>query len=156
MLAAAGLQAPLPRGWIARHIPHEGDMCLIDAVVSWDARSIRCTSMTHLSPTNPLRAEGRLGAVCGVEYAAQAMAIHCALAVDTGDSQARPAGGMIAALHDVECHTDRLDGVPQALDIAATRESQLAGAASYQFTIHCAARLLLSGRVTLKLEGATP
>ena len=47
--------------------------------VEWDATHIRCRSATHRAADNPLRAHGRLGAACGVEYAAQAMAVHGAL-----------------------------------------------------------------------------
>ena len=54
-------------------------MCLLDEVLTWDATQIRCRSATHRVPDNPLRAHGRLGAVCGIEYAAQAMAVHGAL-----------------------------------------------------------------------------
>jgi predicted hotdog family 3-hydroxylacyl-ACP dehydratase len=54
-------------------------MCLLDDVLSWDASRIRCRSASHRTPDNPLRAHGRLGAACGIEYAAQAMAVHGAL-----------------------------------------------------------------------------
>ena len=70
---------PLDHQWIEQHIPHKGRMCLLDAVLSWDATRIRCRSTTHRTPDNPLRAHGRLGAACGIEYAAQAMAVHGAL-----------------------------------------------------------------------------
>src|SRR2546430_8967757 len=70
---------PLDRQWIEQHIPHKGRMCLLDEVLSWDAARIRCRSATHRSPDNPLRLHGRLGAACGIEYAAQAMAVHGAL-----------------------------------------------------------------------------
>ncbi len=48
--------------------------------LEWDAQHIRCRSATHRLPGNPLRSQGRLGAACGIEYAAQAMAVHGALA----------------------------------------------------------------------------
>lgn len=70
---------PLDRNWIEQHIPHKGRMCLLDAVVSWDATRIRCRSASHRAPDHPLRAHGRLGIACGIEYAAQAMAVHGAL-----------------------------------------------------------------------------
>src|SRR5256886_11224671 len=70
---------PLGRLWIEQHIPHKGRMGLLDEVLSWDATRIRCRSATRRSPDNPLRLHGRLGAACGIEYAAQAMAVHGAL-----------------------------------------------------------------------------
>src|SRR5262250_1492609 len=70
---------PLDHAWIEQHIPHKGRMCLLDEVLSWDAARIRCRSGSHRAADNPLRAHGRLGAACGIEYAAQAMAVHGAL-----------------------------------------------------------------------------
>jgi predicted hotdog family 3-hydroxylacyl-ACP dehydratase len=70
----------LDRSWIEQNIPHHGRMCLLDEVLEWDAQHIRCRSGTHRQPDHPLRSQGRLGAACGIEYAAQAMAVHGALA----------------------------------------------------------------------------
>src|SRR5213075_1172850 len=70
---------PLAHDEIARRIPHQGSMCLLDRVLEWDAEHIRCEATGHSQPDHPLRAHGRLGAACGVEYAAQAMAVHGAL-----------------------------------------------------------------------------
>ena len=54
-------------------------MCLLDAVLTWDPRS-RPLPQHHTSQAgNPLRSHERLGAACGIEYAAQAMAVHGAL-----------------------------------------------------------------------------
>jgi len=69
----------LDRAWIESRIPHHGPMCLLDEVIGWDAERITCTSSSHRSADNPLRARGRLGIACGIEYAAQAMAVHGAL-----------------------------------------------------------------------------
>jgi len=69
----------LDRAWIESRIPHHGSMCLLDEVIGWDAERITCTSSSHRSADNPLRARGRLGIACGIEYAAQAMAVHGAL-----------------------------------------------------------------------------
>ena len=66
----------LDKAAIAALIPHAGAMCLLDAVLAWDATTIACVASSHRSPANPLAGERRLDAVCGVEYAAQAMAVH--------------------------------------------------------------------------------
>ena len=60
-------------------IPHAGTMCLLDSVITWSADAIACRATSHLSPDNPLRRSGRLSAVCGMEYALQAAALHGAL-----------------------------------------------------------------------------
>ncbi len=70
----------LNRAWIEARIPHQGRMCLLDEVVECNAQYIRCATATHRAPDNPLRSHGRLGSAAGIEYAAQAMALHGALA----------------------------------------------------------------------------
>lgn len=75
----------LDRAAIAALIPHDGAMCLLDGVLAWDRTSITCAASSHRAPGNPLAAGCRLDVVCGVEYAAQAMAVH-------GDSLAMAAG----------------------------------------------------------------
>ena len=103
----------LDRGWIEQHIPHHGRMCLLDEVIEWDAQHIRCRSGTHRALDHPLRAHGRLGAACGIEYAAQAMAVHGALAggalAGAGIGAARPAAGFLASLRKVRLHVLQLD-----------------------------------------------
>ena len=61
---------------IARLIPHAGAMGLLDGVLSWDNEHIRCITTTHGAPDNPLRHRGRLGILCGVEYAARSPIHH--------------------------------------------------------------------------------
>src|SRR5689334_12805542 len=85
---------------IAAMIPHAGAMCLLDGVAHWDPGTIRCFSATHRNAANPLRARGELPAVCGIEYAAQAMAIHGGLSRASG---ARPVAGYLVSVRDVAC-----------------------------------------------------
>jgi hypothetical protein len=82
-------RAMLDHAAIAARIPHQGSMCLLAAVVDWSADGISCRAVSHADPANPLRAEGRLGAANGIEYAAQAMALHGALLAG-GDAHAAP------------------------------------------------------------------
>ena len=66
----------LTRQQILALIPHQGMMCLLDRVAAWSAADITCGASSHLSPDNPLRRDGRLGAICGIEYGLQAAALH--------------------------------------------------------------------------------
>ena len=75
------LDRVLDQAWIAAHIPHQGTMCLLDEVVSWDEARIACRASSHRAPDHPLRTHGRLGAACGIESAAQAMAVLGALSL---------------------------------------------------------------------------
>jgi predicted hotdog family 3-hydroxylacyl-ACP dehydratase len=61
---------------ICAHLPHAGRMCLLEHLESWDNTSITCIATSHRDVENPLRHDGRLHAVAGVEYAAQVMALH--------------------------------------------------------------------------------
>jgi predicted hotdog family 3-hydroxylacyl-ACP dehydratase len=139
----------LDHAWIAAHIPHQGGMCLLDAVVAWTPERIRCTAASHRRPDNPLRADGRLGAVCGVEYAAQAMAVHGALLT----AAARPPRqGYLASVRGVELHAERLDDIADDLDVEAERLSGDTGNVLYRFEVRAAGRVLLAGRAAVILD----
>ncbi|WP_144153439.1 hotdog family protein [Paraburkholderia sp. BCC1885] len=154
MTAGFTLSPPLDHAWIAAHIPHSGSMCLLDTVIAWDAEAIACTTGSHRDPHNPLRAHGRLAAICGVEYAAQAMALHGAL---LGAAQERPRAGFLASVRDVEAHTGRLDTLEGLLSVEAARLSGNDNHILYRFALRCDERLLLSGRAAVMLDasGAT-
>jgi predicted hotdog family 3-hydroxylacyl-ACP dehydratase len=143
----------LDRSWIERNIPHHGRMCLLDEVIEWDAGHIRCRSSTHRRPDHPLRAHNRLGVACGIEYAAQSMAVHGALA---GGAPAGPGAGIIisevgflAGLRDVQLHVARLDDLHADLIADAELIAGDHGSALYEFALTSEARRLLSGRATV-------
>jgi predicted hotdog family 3-hydroxylacyl-ACP dehydratase len=143
------LLMPLRRDWIEAHIPHQGRMCLIDEVREWNQERIRCASGGHRAPDHPLRAHGRLGAACGVEIAAQAMAVHAALA---SRSDARPSGGLLASLRAVRMHVVRLDDVQTELICDAVRVAGDDSTALYEFELHAEARRLVSGRAAVVID----
>ena len=93
----------LDRHWIESHIPHQGGMCLLDEVLNWNATRVQCRSSTHRDPANPLRAHDRLAAVCGIEYAAQAMAVHGALIASriTASPKNTSIAGYLASVRNV-------------------------------------------------------
>ncbi len=136
----------LNRQWIERHIPHAGKMCLLDEVVEWDANRIQCHSSTHRDADNPLRANGSLSAVCGIEYAAQAMAVHGVL---VSGQTAHPRVGYIASIRGVTLFVSRLDEVRADLIAVATRVNSDPSTALYEFSLCGANRPLLSGRLTI-------
>ncbi|MBR0682729.1 hydroxymyristoyl-ACP dehydratase [Roseomonas eburnea] len=137
---------PASREAIARLIPHQGAMCLLDRVEACDAEGILCSSATHSDAANPLRRDGMLPAICGAEYALQAMALHGAL------TQGAPQGrGFVAALSGVEIGTDRLDDVVGELAVAATAMARESRGFIYRFTIDGDGRRLLGGRATVVL-----
>lgn len=137
------------RDWIERHIPHKGRMCLLSEVSAWDASQIICQASSHREQTNPLRGTKGLGITAGIEYAAQAMAVHGAL-LDKDVAQAR--AGYLASTRDVSWHVPRLSDVSGDVTIRAQRLSASAANVMYLFELHGDGRLLLSGRATVILD----
>jgi predicted hotdog family 3-hydroxylacyl-ACP dehydratase len=138
----------IDKSGIARLIPHAGAMCLLDGVLEWDEVRIRCSTASHLAADNPLRRDGRIGILCGVEYAAQAMALHGSLSA-SGSVAAR--AGYLASLRAVRCHVDRLDLPRGPLIVGAERVHGDSGRAIYGFSLHHEDRVLLEGRAAVVL-----
>jgi predicted hotdog family 3-hydroxylacyl-ACP dehydratase len=142
------------RAWIEARIPHQGRMCLLDEVLAWDAHHIRCSTGTHRALDNPLRSHGRLGVASGIEYAAQAMALHGALAGAAAGANAGAVSqvGFLASVRDVRLHVLRLDDIEADLLCEATH---LAGddlTALYEFALRDRDKCLLGGRASVVLD----
>jgi len=140
----------LDHAWIEKHIPHHGRMCLLDEVVDWSAQRISCRSAGHRAADHPLRAHGRLGAICGIEIAAQAMAVHGALIAEA--SNVKPLAGLLASVRGVRLHVARLDDVQTDLICDAVRIAGDRGTVLYEFELRSAALCLMSGRATVVLD----
>jgi predicted hotdog family 3-hydroxylacyl-ACP dehydratase len=144
----------LDRAWIAEHIPHSGAMCLLDGVLAWSDETIRCVATSHRDADNPLRSDGRLIAICGIEYAAQAMAVHHAL-LDSRSEKYRPLAGLLASVRNVETHVERLDTLSGPLTVEAERISASVNNVLYRFTLHCDDRRVLTGRAAVVIDAAS-
>jgi predicted hotdog family 3-hydroxylacyl-ACP dehydratase len=140
----------LNRGWIESHIPHQGRMCLLEEVLDWDADRIRCASGGHRASDHPLRAHGRLGMACGIEIAAQTMAVHGALSADAAST--RPRAGLLAGVRSIRMHAARLDTVATDLICQATRIAGSEDSALYEFELRSSDSPLMSGRATVVLD----
>jgi predicted hotdog family 3-hydroxylacyl-ACP dehydratase len=121
----------LNRDWIESHIPHSGRMCLLDEVLEWQSDEIRCASGGHRAADHPLRAHARLGIACGIEIAAQTMAVR-----------------------GVRMYAARLDDAEADVICRATRVAGDEGTALYEFELTSAGALLLQGRATVVLDAA--
>jgi predicted hotdog family 3-hydroxylacyl-ACP dehydratase len=140
---------PLDHAWLLAHLPHQGSMCLLDAVTEWDGQRIRCTASSHRHADNPLRAHDHLGAACGIEYAAQAMAAHGAL---LAAADGAPRAGYLASVRGVDLHVAQLDDIAADLDVEAERLSGDDNTILYGFRVSAAGRELLSGRAAVVLD----
>jgi predicted hotdog family 3-hydroxylacyl-ACP dehydratase len=137
---------PTTRAAIAALVPHQGTMCLLDRVEACDAAGIVCTAANHRDLAHPLRRNGLLPAVCGLEYALQAMALHGALTAGAAQG-----AGFLAALSGVAMAAERLDDVGEDLRISATALARESRGFIYAFEIMGDGRALLSGRATVVL-----
>jgi predicted hotdog family 3-hydroxylacyl-ACP dehydratase len=128
-------------------------MCLLDAVLSWDADRITCVASSHRAPHHPMAQDGRLDALCGIEYAAQAMAVHGGL---TAASLKPPKGGYLASVRDVACHVERLDDLVGDLTIVADRLLGESRQVIYRFELCCVGKPILCGRAAVVLDIVLP
>jgi predicted hotdog family 3-hydroxylacyl-ACP dehydratase len=142
------------RAWIEARIPHQGRMCLLDEVIAWNARHIRCSTGTHRALDNPLRSHDRLGIACGIEYAAQAMALHGALASAAAGGTAGAAArvGLLASVRDVRLHVSRLDDIESDLICDVTHVAGDHLTALYEFALRDKDNSLLAGRASVVLD----
>lgn len=140
-------QPVLDHAWICSHIPHQGSMCLLDSVEAWDGGQIRCRASSHREADNPLRAHGQLGAACGIEYAAQAMAVHGALLAPAGSTT--PRAGYLVSVRGANLHVPRLDDIAADLMVEAVCITRNENNILYQFNVRAAGQLLLDGRAAV-------
>jgi predicted hotdog family 3-hydroxylacyl-ACP dehydratase len=135
---------------LCRLIPHQGKMCLLDTVERWDDTSILCTTASHRDATNPLRRDNHLEAICGLEYAAQAMAVHVGL-LQQGKER-RLAVGYLGAVKNLMLRATRLNDVKGDLTVQATRLVGEVGSFIYAFRVSAGRQELLDGRASIFLK----
>ena len=129
-------------------IPHAGAMCLLDELLEWDAERIRCLARSHRDAANPMRAGGELPALCGIEYAAQAMALHGRLTEQAVTSSA----GYLASVREVVCRVARLDDLEGDLVIDAQRLMGDEAHVVYGFSLSAGGTTVLEGRAAVVLQ----
>ncbi len=135
---------------LCRLIPHDGQMCLIDSVQDWGPVEIRGLTRSHLDTNNPLRRDGRLESLCGLEYAAQVMAIHIGLVASP--DWAGPHIGYIGNIRDCTLHREYLDDVSGDLEIHAMQLFSQKHSVIYSFNLSGDGGQQLSGRASLFLK----
>lgn len=129
-------------------------MCLLDAVVQWDANHIECCATSHRLAHNPLRAGDALPVHAGIEYAGQAIAAHGSLlARQHSGVVSTPRQGMIAILNGIRWHTARLDDISGPITVHATRLTVLPQGLEYDFRVQAEGRTLIEGNMIVALQG---
>ncbi len=132
-------------------IPHSGTMSLLNKILKWDEDHIICLASSHRGIQNPLRNEDILSSVCGVEYAAQAMAVHSALSMPNPKGEQRP--GFLVSIKNLQLSVSRLDDIESDLTINAEMLMRDKDFLIYQFRIFSESRDLLSGRAIISIKG---
>ena len=140
---------PAGREDIARLIPHSGSMCLLHRVDAWNDGEITCSAVTHTALDNPLRNASGLPASAGIEYAAQAMALHGALC---SPAAGEPRVGYIAVLSRVSWQRERLDDLSGELEVTATKLAAGGSGSSYAFTVCHAGESVVAGQALVALK----
>ncbi|MFN0038880.1 MAG: hydroxymyristoyl-ACP dehydratase [Burkholderiales bacterium] len=134
----------IDRNQIRALMPHAGHMCLLDRVLTWDRDTIVCQADSNVHD-NPLRRRGRIGAACGIEYAAQAMALHGAL----NAAGTRQRAGVLASVRDTNCYVAAL--AEGTLNIEARLLLCEGIRVIYGFTVSGSDKMLLEGRAAVVL-----
>ena len=134
---------------ISSCIPHAGDMVLLDHIASWDDTTIYAVATSHRNADNPLRNDKNLGIAAGIEYAAQAIAVHGYWLARQSAGKVRT--GRIVSVRDISCTVQQLDNIVEDLKIQATQLLLDDAAMNYVFAIHAGSSLLMQGRVTISL-----
>jgi predicted hotdog family 3-hydroxylacyl-ACP dehydratase len=140
----------IDREAISAMIPHGGSMCLLDGVVEWDSSRIICVASSHRNPANPLARAGRLPAVCGVEFASQAMALHGALTRARPGVHPRP--GYLASLRELRCAQPYLDDCGPQLTVEARLQLAHGTRMIYDFELRDAGRVVVAGQAAVALD----
>lgn len=127
-------------------LPHGPGMVLIDCVLACDAGSIRCRVTDHSDPNNPLRRSRGVPSAAGIEYGAQAAALHGAL---NGFRKAG-AGAVLGGVRDVRVFSPFLDCAAKFLFVGATLLFSQDSGAVYSFEVGPdTGNALVEGRFTV-------
>ena len=147
---------------IAACIPHSGSMSLLGGVRSADAQQLQAVASSHRLPKNPLARNGRLGAACGVEYAAQAMALHGGLTAQAEHSAAghtgappTPRAGYLVSVRSLDLQVQRLDDIPGNLLVQVQKFDDSGAFTVYDFALaaeDAPTRSLVSGKAYVLLQ----
>ena len=124
-------------------------MCLLHSVLHWSEQRIVCDASSHSAPEHPLRAQGRLGAVVGVEYAGQAMAVHGALLAAEATAVSK---GYLTSVRGLVLYVDRLDQLTGPIRVSAERLSGDARLVLYRFELEHDGVRLMAGRASVVLD----
>jgi len=129
-------------------IPHAGSMCLLDNVYSFTKDSLLALSDSHRLSDNPLRSAQGIRSLHGIEYAAQAMAVHGALL----DPASQPREGYIASVRGIKLFCQWLP-MNESIEIEVEHFQGDEQGFTYQFHIQGSMekQTIITGKITVFL-----
>ena len=130
---------------IAARLPHTGRMCLLDRVLQWDEHRIRCSAVSHRDADNPLREGAGLATLAGIEYAAQAAAVHGALL----RGETLPRSGVLASLKNVIATRPWMHEIVEDIVSEANLLHSDPAGGIFAFAVFASEERILSGQFTL-------
>jgi len=145
------MMLPATKAEIAALIPHQGAMCLHDAVLAFDEQHVVLSSHTHAEPDHPLRRARGLSSVFLAEFGAQAMAVHGGLDARRRGHRAEP--GLLIALREFAVVGALVDDESGPLVTDAQVIATGDRAWQYRFTVMQGQRTLATGRATVAVHG---
>ena len=95
--------------------------------------------------------EGELSIFTGIEYAAQAMAVHNYLNSQQGSDQGAARQGVVAVASKLEASIERLDTIGQVVNIEVNTIDHTGDSSLYDFNLQAASKELISGRLLVML-----
>lgn len=131
-------------------LPHGESMCLLDSVETWDSTDIVCVAKSHRDKHNPLRNNRQLHSICGLEYAAQTMAVHVGLTKLSENIYSYI--GFLGAVRELQVGTSRLDCYSGPLRISGNLLFNQGHNFMYHFTIEFEGKTLLQGRASIFIQ----
>jgi predicted hotdog family 3-hydroxylacyl-ACP dehydratase len=135
---------------VERLLEHAGDMCLLDCTTEWDEQNI-CCSAPAPQAGHPLMRDGRVPAIAGIEYAAQAAALHGALL----DTVMTRRSGMLASLRGVTLHRSWFPASKKSLMIHAKLRSRTDGGCMYSFEVISGQQTITCGSLMVVFTAQT-
>ncbi len=148
----------LNKNEICKLLPHSGEMCLIDSILSWDQENLIAQTMSHQNKKNPLLYKNKITSIMGIEYAAQTMAIHFSLIHKYADKQKQgenKQGGYLATARNIQILEENLFDFQhpqlQALFISVIILMKDSQGYTYNFEISSNNTMLICGKLTIFL-----
>ena len=130
-------------------LPHAGKMCLLGDIIKADETTLSATAISHLEKDNPLEIDGTIAMINGIEYAAQAMAVHGSLLAQYAHSDNMIQTGYLASVRNIQIKKPLFPATILFIEVELLMSNT--HGFTYQFQINSEQEELISGKITIIL-----